>query len=61
MNSRETKPPKSLLLPALLVPAVLCLAAAAVLTLLTRPAVTESGPAEQLALVVQRRTRYAAT
>jgi twitching motility protein PilJ len=54
MNSRETKPPKSLLLPALLVPAVLCLAAAAVLTLLTRPAVTESGPAEQLALVVQR-------
>ncbi|MEA3149325.1 MAG: twitching motility protein PilJ, partial [Gammaproteobacteria bacterium] len=54
MNTRDKNPPKISLFPALLVPIVLCLAGAAVLTLLTKSAAPVAEPAEQLSIVVQR-------
>ena len=54
MSTREIPNPKSNLLPAFLAPIALCLAGAAVLTLMTRNAPPAAAPADQLALVAQR-------
>jgi twitching motility protein PilJ len=54
MNMRDNKTPKSVLLPALLALIVLCLAGAAVLTLLTHGGSSSAVPADQAALILQR-------
>jgi twitching motility protein PilJ len=55
MSTRDNNAPsRTNLVPALLAPIVLCLAAAAVLTLLTHSAPPVAAPADQLSLVVQR-------
>jgi twitching motility protein PilJ len=54
MSTRDIPTSKSNLLPALLVPILLCLAGAAALTLLTRTTPPVAAPADQLSLVVQR-------
>ena len=54
MNMRDNKTPKSSLLPALVAVIVLCLAGAAVLTLLTRGASPTAAPADQSSLILQR-------
>ncbi len=54
MSTRDIPSPKANLLPALLVPIVLCLAGAAVLTMMTRTTPPVVAPAEQLSLIVQR-------
>jgi twitching motility protein PilJ len=53
MSTRDTTP-KTSLLPVLLAAIVLCLAAAAVLTLLTHNVAPAAAPADQLSLVIQR-------
>ncbi len=54
MSTRDLPTPRSNLLPALLVPILLCLVGAAVLTWLTRTAPAVVAPADQLAFVLQR-------
>src|SRR5260221_1730110 len=54
MNMRDNSPPKSTLLPALVAVIVLCLAGAAVLTLLTHDASPAAAPAAQASLILQR-------
>jgi twitching motility protein PilJ len=54
MNMRDNSTPKSTLLPALVAVIVLCLAGAAVLTLLTHGASPTAAPAAQASLILQR-------
>jgi twitching motility protein PilJ len=54
MSKRDLPTPKSILLPALLVPILLCLAGAVVLTWLTRTTPAVTAPVDQLSYVVQR-------
>ena len=54
MNSSNANSPTNHLLPLLAALIVICLAAAAALTLLTRSAAPVAAPAEQLSLLVQR-------
>jgi twitching motility protein PilJ len=54
MNMRDNKTTKSALLPALLAVIVLCLAGAAVLTLLMHGGSSSAVPADQAALILQR-------
>ena len=54
MSTRDIPTPRSNLLPVLLVPILLCLVGAAVLTLLLRTAPPVAAPADQLSFVVQR-------
>jgi twitching motility protein PilJ len=54
MNMRDNSTPKSTLLPALVAVIVLCLAGAAVLTLLTHGASPTAAPAVQASLILQR-------
>ncbi|MEA3107993.1 MAG: twitching motility protein PilJ [Gammaproteobacteria bacterium] len=54
MNMRDNLTSKSALLPALAAVTVLCLAGAAVLTLLTRSGAPAAAPAEQASLILQR-------
>jgi len=54
MNMRDNSTPKSTLLPALVAVIVLCLAGAAVLTLLTHGASPTAAPADQASLILQR-------
>ena len=54
MSTRDTRISKPGLLPVLMALIVLCLAAAAILTLMSRAAPPHAAPAEQLSFVVQR-------
>jgi twitching motility protein PilJ len=54
MSKRDIPAPKSILLPALLVPIILCLAGAAALTLMSRSAAPVAAPADQVSFVLQR-------
>jgi twitching motility protein PilJ len=54
MNMRDNSTPKPMLLPALVAVMVLCLAGAAVLTLLTHGASPTAAPADQASLILQR-------
>jgi twitching motility protein PilJ len=54
MSKRDNTTPKTILFPALLAAIVLCLAGAAVLTLLPRTGGPVAAPADQLSFVVQR-------
>jgi len=54
MSKRDIPAPKSILLPALLVPIMLCLAGAAALTLMSRSAAPVAAPADQVSFVLQR-------
>src|SRR5712675_1530868 len=54
MNMRDNSTPKPMLLPALVAVMVLCLAGAAVLTLLTHGASPTAAPTDQSSLILQR-------
>ena len=54
MNMRDNSIPRAALLPALVAVIVLCLAGAAVLTLLTNGASPTAAPADQSSLILQR-------
>jgi len=54
MNMRDNTTPKSALLPALVAVIVLCLAGAAVLTLLTHGGSHTAAPASEASLILQR-------